>query len=129
MSYLEERRQQKLGIKPTSQQEREEAKKKPIAKKSAKRKELDKQYAKVSKPMWEGKPCGINSPVCSGWSQGWNHAAGKENADKLLDMENGQPSCNACNNYCEDHHAWAVKNGFRNKRNLETKRYKNTVKK
>ena len=119
----------KLGIKPTAQEERQEAKKKPIEKVSEKRKELNKEYAKVSKPMWEGKTCEISSPECSGMAQGWNHAAGKENAEKLLDMKNGQAACNKCNQYCEDHHAWAVKNGFRNKRNLETKRYKNTVKK
>ena len=120
----------KQGLAKTSSEVKAEQPKKPIAKESPKRKELNKQYKKVSKPMWEGQKCALKvKGVCSGMAQGWNHAAGKENAEKLLDMENGQPACNKCNGWCEDHHAEAVKLGFRNQRNTETKRYKNTYKK
>ena len=128
--YMKQRLAMKNRQAKTSQQERAEKKPLPIAKKSAKRKELDKEYKKVSKPMWEGQKCALKvKGVCSGMAQGWNHAAGKENAEKLLDMANGQPACNKCNGWCEDHHAEAVKLGFRNQRNTPTKRYKNTYKK
>lgn len=103
--------------------------KKGIAHKSEKRTELDKEYAAVSKPLWQGKKCAIKSPHCTKKAQGWNHHAGKENDEKLLDMENGEPACNACNSYVEDNHTWAVENGFRTQRNTPTNRYKNTLKK
>ncbi len=128
--YMKQRLAMKNGQAKTSQQERAEKKPVPIAKKSAKRKELDKEYKKVSKPMWEGQKCALKvKGVCSGMAQGWNHAAGKENAEKLLDMANGQPACNKCNGWCEDNHAKAVEMGFRNQRNTPTKRYDNTYKK
>jgi hypothetical protein len=56
MNYLEERRLQKLGIKPTAQQERAEAKKKPIAKVSEKRKVEDKEYSKQAKAYLAARP-------------------------------------------------------------------------
>lgn len=128
--YMLQRAAQKNGLAKTSAEEKREAKPKPIAKKSAKRKELDKEYSKVSKPIWEGQKCALKvKGVCRGMAQGWNHAAGKENADKLLDMQNGQPACNPCNQWCEDNHAEAVKRGFRNQRNTPTKRYDKTYKK
>lgn len=99
-----------------------------IARYSPKRTELNKEYAAISRPLWEGKLCEIKSPVCTWFAQGWNHAAGKENKEKLLDMSNGQPACNACNTYIEQHHSFAVDHGFRTKRNTETKRYENTFK-
>lgn len=100
-----------------------------IRKVSKKRQALNKEYSAVSKPKWEGERCAIGSEVCTGWAQGWNHPDGKENAEKLLDVENGQPACNPCNCYIEIHHKWAVENGFRGKRNKQTKRYINTYKK
>lgn len=133
--YMLQRQKMKNGEKNTDQQQKAEDREKngkqaKIKKVSDKRKELNKEYAKVSKPMWEGQKCALKvKGVCTGMAQGWNHAAGKENAEKLLDMTNGQPACNKCNQWAEDNHAQAVKLGFRNKRNLETKRYKNTFKK
>lgn len=53
-NYLEQRRLQKLGIKPTDQQLRAEKKKTPIAKKSAKKK-LQENEAKKSKELSLGK--------------------------------------------------------------------------
>lgn len=102
---------------------------KPIQQYSQKRKKLNQQYAEVSRPKWQGQQCAIRSPVCTLWADGWNHADGKENAEKLLDVENGQPACNPCNEYCESHHEWAVEYGFRGKRNQHTNRFDNTFKK
>lgn len=113
---------------PEPVKQAQKKKQKPLKKATKKRAKLNRQYSKVSKPMWEGQPCAIRSPKCIGMAQGWNHAAGKENADKLLDMENGQPACNPCNGWCEDNHAEAVRLGFRNQRNTQTKRYDNTYK-
>jgi hypothetical protein len=133
--YMLQRQQMKNGSKKTDQQQRAEdretkGKQAKISRESKKRKELNKEYKKVSKPMWEGQECALKvKGVCSGMAQGWNHAAGKENAEKLLDMENGQPACNSCNGWCEDNHAKAVEMGFRNQRNTPTKRYKDTYKK
>ncbi len=98
---------------------------KPIAKVSEKRKPINREYAKVSRPVWKGKPCQIRSPVCTKHAEGFNHAAGKETKEKLLDIANGQASCNACNGYCEKHHDWAVRNGFRTKRNTKFIRNEN----
>lgn len=109
--------------------QKDEAPVKRIARESPKRKELNKEYSMQSKPLWKDKPCVINSPDCTGWAQGWNHHAGKENKEKLMDLVNGEPACNACNTYCEANHKWAVQKGFRTKRNTQTKRYQNTYKK
>ncbi len=121
--YMLLRLKQKLeGKEPESKQT------KPISKVSKKRQKQNQEYARVSRPKWIGKQCGIRSPVCTGKAQGWNHAGGKETIEKLLDVENGQPACNACNSYIEQHHAWAVEKGFRTKRNTATTRYENTYK-
>lgn len=63
-----------------------------------------------------------------GWAQWNHHASGKENKEKLMDLVNGEPACNACNTYCESHHDWAVKNGFRTKRNTPTNAIKTPIK-
>jgi hypothetical protein len=101
--YMKMRQQMKNGSKNTDQQQRAEdletkGKQAKISRESKKRKKLNKEYKKVSKPMWEGQKCALKvKGVCTGMAQGWNHAAGKENAEKLLDMENGQPACTKCN--------------------------------
>jgi hypothetical protein len=97
----------------------------PIKPYSNKRQKANKEYSREAKPKWVGKPCAIKSPVCTNHAEGFNHANGKETIEKLLDLANGQPACNACNEYCESHHQWAVENGFRVKRNTESKRNKN----
>ncbi|MEX6691235.1 hypothetical protein QTN47_27245 [Danxiaibacter flavus] len=90
---------------------------KAIPKVAKKRAKDNREYAKVSRPVWKGKLCQIRSPVCTKHAEGFNHAGGKETKEKLLDIANGQAACNACNEYCEQHHEWAVKNGLRIKRN------------
>lgn len=123
----------KPAVVPTKYKPKKQRKPLPKQKKrtayySKKRQRANRQYAKASKPKWEGQICQIRSPVCTTWAQGYNHPGGKENLEKLLNVENGQVCCNPCNTYCEDHHQWAVDNGFREKRNTRTKRYDNTYK-
>lgn len=107
-NYLEYRRNLKLGIaKPTEKNPTK------IKKESDKRAKLNRQYAKESKPRWQGKDCRVRSPDCTRKAQGMHHLAGKDTAEKLLDPNNQIPCCNACNTYVEQHDAWARVNGFK----------------
>jgi hypothetical protein len=92
----------------------------PIAKESAKRKVLNNEYSKVSKPLWKGKDCKVKSPECSGKAEGMHHLEGKENKEKLLNTKKMIPACNRCNTYIETHHTWAVSQGLKLKRNTKT---------
>lgn len=121
--YMKERQAKAMGLSKPANEKKVPVK---IAQYSKKRQKENREYAKVSKPKWIGKSCEIRAPGCTGQAQGWNHAAGKENIEKLLDVNNGQPACNHCNTYIEANHEWAVKKGFRTKRNTRTKRYDNT---
>ncbi len=109
--------------------EQEQKARKGIAPKSEKRTELDKEYAAVSKPLWQGKPCAVKLPGCTGKAQGMHHLEGKENAEKLLNMEECIPSCNMCNLAIEADHSGSVAAGLKKKKNTATKRYDNSFKK
>lgn len=123
--YMKQRQEMKnKGAKPA-----EPKKRAPIAKVSAKRKELNKEYSKTTKPLWQGKTCRVNAPGCTIQAQGMHHLEGKENAEKLLNTKKQIPACNHCNTYIEDNHAWAVEHGFKLKKNTATNRYDNTYKK
>jgi len=91
-----------------------------IAKVSDKRKVLNKEYSKVSKPLWKDKDCKVRSPECTGKAEGMHHLQGKENKDKLLDIKKMVPACNRCNTYIESHHEWAVSQGLKLKRNTKS---------
>lgn len=115
MNYLEYRRKLKLGISETKQEEKPvvKPKQKPIPKVSEKRKQVNKDYKKVSQPLWKGKKCKVKSPNCTKEAQGIHHLKPKVNTHDLLDTKNMLPACNACNTYIEDFPVWAKQNGFK----------------
>lgn len=116
MNYLEYRRKLKLGIPITPEKEDKPAaapKQKPIPKVSPKRKEANKEYKKVSQPLWKGKRCAVKSPVCTKHAQGIHHKKGKVSNKDLLDPKFMIPACNSCNTYIEDNAAWAKEKGFK----------------
>lgn len=83
---------------------------KPIAKKSKKRIREDKEYKRVSKELnSRSGNCEIKSPVCTGKSEGLDHAKGRVGKN-FIDKKYLKRACNACNQYCSDHPAWAADN-------------------
>lgn len=80
---------------------------------SDKRAKLNREYGRESRARWQGQPCSIRSPVCTGISEGMHHLAGKGTPELLLDPDNQIPACNPCNLYVEVHDAWARRNGFK----------------
>lgn len=85
--------------------------KKPIAKMSAKRKEVQKEYVKiVKKAAKKDHRCKVKSPDCTGKMQGMNHIQKKSPANITIE-KNLTPSCNACNLYIELNTDWARNNG------------------
>lgn len=84
---------------------------KAIAKVSKKRKVINREYRKVvSEKLSKDNRCKINSPVCTGRAQGLNHKQ-KRSPNNLINSNNLENSCNACNLYCETNVGWAKKNG------------------
>ena len=105
MNYLEERRLQKLGIKPTAQQERAEAKKKPIAKVSNKRKVEDKEYKEVSK-RYLAKNVGCEAHIstgCTGLSVDIHHKRKRNSKDDRINEANFLAVCRPCHLWIEAH--------------------------
>lgn len=91
---------------------RTDKKQKRLPFKSAKRIEEDKLYIPIATKFKNENPlCKINSPVCTKFTQGVHHPKGR--GIYLLAVNLFIPACNPCNDYCEDHHAWAVENGFK----------------
>lgn len=83
---------------------------KKINNESEKRKQDDKKYKKIVKELAaKSNKCQIKSPVCTKIMEGLHHIV-KRSPDNLLDKNNLLRSCNACNNYCEDHPKWALEN-------------------
>lgn len=80
------------------------------------RAKINREYSAKSRPVWKGKDCGIKSKDCTGKAQGIHHLAGKATIELLLDENNWVPACNACNLWCETHHADAVEKGFKKSR-------------
>jgi hypothetical protein len=111
--YLEHLRALKLGqVEPEKKKPRKKIK--PFSDK--------RQYSKESRPRWQGKPCGIGSPVCLKHAQGIHHPEGKDTPEKLLDPNNQIPCCHTCNEYLESHDSWARSMGFKKSR-MKTKRF------
>lgn len=110
-SYLEYRRRLKIEGKPVV-----EKKVKKIRPYSKKRDKINREYYDKSRPFWKDKSCGIRSNDCTGAAQGIHHLAGKGTIELLMDENNWIPACNACNLWCETHHAEAVKKGFKRSR-------------
>ena len=104
--YLKNRRLVKLGLKEKPQKEV-----KAIAKMSAKRKEVNKEYKKIVKSKLKENPdCVVKSPECTGKAQGLNHKQ-KRSPKNLTELANLENCCNACNAYIETHPKWAKANG------------------
>jgi len=85
---------------------------KPIARESKKRRKKNAQYRKkVGNEITAGEtPCVVKSPDCTGYAQGKNHKQ-KRTEKNLMEDENLEDCCNACNGYIERHPAWAKENG------------------
>jgi hypothetical protein len=110
-SYLEYRRALKLG-----QLQPEKKPRKKIPKVSKKRAVINQEYAKISRPIWVGKPCAARTPVCTGRAQGIHHPEGKETTEKLLDPDNMMACCNPCNSWIEANDAKAREMGLKRSR-------------
>lgn len=105
--YLLARRARMMGTVPSAPPKE----KKAIAKVSEKRKVEGREYRKIVKEMLaENKFCQVNSPVCTKIAQGLDHIQ-KRTPANYLDRANLQRSCNACNQYKEEHPEWAEENG------------------
>lgn len=110
-SYLEYRRRIKNEGKQVVKK-----KVKKIRPFSDKRAKVNREYYNKSRPYWKGNPCAIRAKDCTGAAQGIHHLAGKDTIELLMDESNWVPACNACNLWCETHHAKAVKKGFKRSR-------------
>lgn len=110
-TYLEYRRRIKNEGKPEVKKKMRKIK--PYSEKRAK---VNREYSSRSRPFWKGKPCGIKSKDCTGQAQGIHHPAGKGTIELLMDENNWIPACNACNLWCESHHAEAIEKGFKKSR-------------
>lgn len=84
--------------------------KKKIAQYSKKRIKQNRELKNIVDDLKLVDPyCSIRSPVCTGRGQGSNHKQ-KRSPDNLTKKSNLELSCNACNQYCEDHPEWAKEN-------------------
>lgn len=82
---------------------------------SDKRQQLNRLYdAEARQYRKEYPECAINSPNCTGKTQGVHHVKGR--GKHLMDKQFWKPACNPCNVYVEDHHEWAVENGHKKSR-------------
>jgi hypothetical protein len=106
--YLQYRKKLKLESKPPKQKKRYK-----IAQYSKKRQRANREYSAKTRPLWQGVPCKIRSPECTGMSQGMHHLKGKATIEDLLNTDNMICCCNPCNGYVERHHDWAVRKGFK----------------
>jgi len=86
---------------------------------SAKRVEVNKLYtAKAALFMATHKVCQINSPECRKEAKHVHHIKGR--GEELMNQQYWLAACDHCNLYVEDHHAWAVENGFKISRHTLT---------
>jgi hypothetical protein len=82
---------------------------------SLKRQAINKVYNPEARQFVKNNPkCAINSPNCTGRTQGVHHKKGR--GSYLMDKSTWIPACNPCNDYCEDHSQWAIDNGHKESR-------------
>lgn len=82
---------------------------------SAKRQVVNRAYSIESKDFLKERPkCEIQSPVCTGFSEGVHHKKGR--GKFLQDQSTWMSACNRCNQYIEEHDQWARDNGFKTSR-------------
>lgn len=112
--YMEQRRLQKLGIKPTAQQERAEKKKTPIAKVAPKRKEENKEYKEVSKRYLAKNPgCEAHiSSGCTGLSAEIHHKRLRHTKNDRINPENFLATCRPCHLWITSHPKQAIELGL-----------------
>jgi len=113
-NYLQQRQLMKLGIKPTAQQERAEAKKKPIAKKSGKRVIEDKEYSKEAK-KYLSVHIGCEAHAvsgCTGKSSEIHHKARRTSKDDRINPANFLAVCRPCHLWIEAHPKKAIEFGL-----------------
>ena len=92
----------------------------PIADKSAKRKELDKEYKKLVKEMLkEDNRCEVKAKGCTGIAQGAHHIV-KRTAKNLLDRNNLLRCCNSCNQFIEMHPLEALEMGVSKSKHVKS---------
>ena len=85
---------------------------------SDKRAKINREYAKLTKPLWEGKECQIKAPGCQGRATGMHHLRGKDTIERLLNIKEMIPACNYCNGiWIEEHSKEAKELGLKLLRN------------
>jgi hypothetical protein len=91
--------------------------KKPIAKKSAKRIESDKELKKIRiKKISEDSNCQIRVPgICTGLAVALNHIQKSTPKNRVVE-KNLEQCCFACNNWIENNVEWAKQKGHQKSR-------------
>lgn len=111
--YMIQRLAMKNGQAKTSAEEKADAKKKPIAKRSAKMKDIMKELKKLYPVFLKSHPlCEIKAPGCTGKATAVHHTEGRI-GKKITDVTTFLPCCQWCNGYLENNDKWARDNGFK----------------
>jgi hypothetical protein len=86
---------------------------KPINKVSSAMAAVKRELKKLYPIFLKKHPkCQIKSPVCTKKSTCIHHKKGR-GKNEILDQGTWMASCEHCNSYVEQEHAWAEKNGFK----------------
>ena len=81
---------------------------------SEKRKLWNEEYKVKSEAFRAAHPkCQVNSPECTGKTEGVHHMKGKTSYELLLDETLWMAACNRCNVYIEIHDSWAREKGYK----------------
>lgn len=88
---------------------------KPVKKESDSMKEIKRELKKLYPVFLAKNPvCNIKSPVCTKVATCINHTRGREG--NVLNVEDWESSCTACNGFIEQNHEWARKRGHKKER-------------
>jgi hypothetical protein len=86
---------------------------KPLKKESPKMTVVKQELKKLYTIILSNRPvCEIKSPVCTKKATCCHHTQGR-GKNEILDPKKMMASCDPCNSYVEQHHAWAEKKGFK----------------
>lgn len=89
-----------------------EVKKTPIAKVSANRKELEKEYSKLKKEMMkEGNKCEAGLTGCTKVAEDLHHIT-KRSTKNMCDRNNLIRVCRSCHTFIENNHLQAIELGL-----------------
>lgn len=114
LTYIQQRQQQKLGLKPTAAEEKRAQSKKQIPKKSAKRVIEDKEYTKEAKEYLKAHP-GCEAHVatgCTGKSQEIHHKSRRNSKEDRISPENFLAICRPCHLWVSAHPKQAIELGL-----------------